>query len=141
MKIYLKYSYLMNIKIISKIIYMTSNFKENSFGIAANWLVTIFCILYIMLSGYYFDIQKNILAFCIFYEIVILIIYWILNKRKINNLSNLLYNSMNKETNDIKQEKSKLTKFKTLMLILSNVPLLYFIYYLIFTLLSNKKKN
>lgn len=121
---------------------MTSDFKEDSFEIATNWLVTILCIIYGILSIYFTDSTlpyRELLGLCIFYIIIILIIYWVLNKKKINNLKDLLYNSMNKETDKIKLERSEFTKFKKLMLILSNVPFLYLIYLGIHKFRSKKR--
>jgi len=125
---------------------MTSDFKENSFEIATSWLVTILCIIYGGLSVYFTNPMTiipypHILGICIVYIILLLIIYWVLNSKQKNNLKNLFYNSMGKETDSIKKERSKFNNFKKLMLILSNVPFLYLIYVGVYKYKASKKIN
>jgi hypothetical protein len=140
-------------------------FKDEAFGVASNWLVTIFCIIYIILGfvlgekGY---IVGLLYGFNIIYPIIILIVYWVLRKKQTDNLlemassvnlntksltnpkftgeKNTITNNLKKSIKNFNDSESKLTSFRKLMLVLSNVPgFITIIYFIVLKFLINKK--
>jgi len=73
-----------------------SVYKNDSFGITSDWLVTILCIIYAITSvvlGEKNLIGMSLYGFNVVYAIVIIIVYWVLRNKQSNNLS-LIADSM-----------------------------------------------
>jgi len=112
-----------------------SVYKNDSFGITSDWLVSILCIIYAITSvvlGEKNLIGMSLYGFNVVYAIVIIIVYWVLRNKQSNNLS-LIADSMLQHSSPEKfnHAESKLTSFRKLMLGLSNVPVVLLIIYFV----------
>ncbi len=92
-----------------------SVYKNKPFGVMSDWLVTVFCIIYIVASfilGNKQLISGPLAGFNVVYSLIIIMVYWIMRNKYTDSI-----------VKDNKKEyESKLTSFRKLMLGLSNVP-------------------
>ncbi len=90
-------------------------YKNESFGVMSDWLVTVFCVIYIVASfilGNKQLISGPLAGFNVVYSLIMIMVYWIIRNRYIDSIVR----------DNMKEYDAKLTSFRKLMLGLSNVP-------------------
>ncbi len=120
-----------------------SFYKNDSFGIASDWLVTIFCIIYFIVSLMLGNTEVISMNFCILsvlYSFILLVVYWVIrnNKTKFLNITaeTMLSYSTPEKFNEAEDD---ITSFRKLMLYLSNVPVVLIIISIVMVKYSKKK--